>query len=79
VAPSRDSISRFGVIVPKHNHKVVARNLVKRRLRELMRQWVVELPLSRDVLILAGPRAYGATFAKLGAELAAAWRRAAAQ
>ena len=54
-----------GVIVPKYRQTAVARNRVKRRLRELVRQEL--LPHLRDVEIVlrARPEAYGATAAAL--------------
>jgi ribonuclease P protein component len=61
---------RVGIVVPKHRQKVVARNRVKRRLRELVR--ISLLPeLGRvDLLIRAKPEAYGSTFKELTADIA---------
>ena len=61
---------RVGIVVPKHRRKVVARNRVKRRLRELVR--ISLLPeLGRvDLLIRAKPEAYGSTFKELTADIA---------
>jgi ribonuclease P protein component len=62
------------VVVPKHKHTIVERNLVRRRLREIGR--TVVLPALRnsgaafDVLVRARPDAYGASFAQLRDELA---------
>lgn len=67
------SYSRAGVVVPRHRHRIVERNLVKRRLREILRR--VVLPrldaagLSLDVLVRARREAYGASFAELESEL----------
>jgi ribonuclease P protein component len=74
---SRDPLFRIGVIVPKHRHIAVKRNLVKRRLRELVRVARAELPMHGELLVIAGARAYGAGFDALRADLLAVWRRAA--
>jgi ribonuclease P protein component len=72
-AASPASRSRLGVLVPKHRHKIVERNLLKRRLRELGRTRV--LPALRadartvDVMVRARREAYGATMAQLRDEL----------
>ncbi len=65
--------SRVGVVVPKHRHNSVQRNVVKRRLREVLRE--VVLPrLERhsqtlDVLVRARREAYEADFPALVQEL----------
>jgi len=66
-------MSRVGIIVPRHQHSAVDRNLLKRRLRELTR--VHLLPSLRtatvagaggiDIAIRARREAYGATFDQL--------------
>jgi ribonuclease P protein component len=62
------------VVVPKHKHTIVERNLVRRRIREIGRS--VLLPALRnsgaalDVLVRARPEAYGAPFSQLRDELA---------
>jgi ribonuclease P protein component len=64
--------SRLGLIVPKLGRRIVDRNLLKRRLREIGRRQV--LPVldaagrPRDVVIRARSRAYGADYAALAAE-----------
>lgn len=64
---------RFGTIVPKHRHRIVDRNLVRRRLREIGRQ--VVLPGLRgagkdvDVLVRARRNAYGRSYDELKSEL----------
>jgi ribonuclease P protein component len=64
---------RVGVIVPKHRHTIVERNLVKRRLREVLRTDVLprlaEAGVSADVLVRARREAYDASFAELQADL----------
>lgn len=70
---SPESFPRLGLVVPKHRHTIVERNLVKRRLREIGR--VEVLPRLRsagrplDVLIRARKEAYQASFATLHDEL----------
>lgn len=64
---------RFGLVVPKHRRRVVDRNRLRRRLRELGR--VELLPpleaqsLAMDVLIRARAEAYLAPFGVLQAEM----------
>lgn len=66
--------SRVGIIVPKHRRRIVDRNLLRRRLRELVRQEVLPavgswgLP-SRDLILRARPEAYDASFAELCLEI----------
>ena len=60
---------RVGIIVPKYGHNSVERNLVKRRLRELVRLHVLpELPLI-DVVLRATPKAYTRSFDALREEV----------
>ena len=60
-------------MVPRYKRRVVERNLVKRRLREILRQ--VVLPgleareVAPDVLVRARREAYAASFAQLRQEL----------
>ena len=75
VSASPVSRSRWGVVVPKHKQKIVRRNLVKRRLREIGRMHVLP-PLDAsgrhlDLLVRARPEAYQATFEELRDELVA--------
>ena len=57
-------------MVPKHRHKVVERNRVKRRLRELVRTTVLPELGQVDLLIRAKPEAYDSTFSELNADVA---------
>jgi ribonuclease P protein component len=64
---------RVGIIVPRYKHSAVARNRLKRRLRELTRTtWPALLighaPL--DLVVRAAPAAYAAAFEQLAADLA---------
>ncbi|WP_396224814.1 ribonuclease P protein component [Gemmatimonas sp.] len=75
---SLHALSRVGFVVPKYKHSGVARNLVKRRLRELVRLRMLGLlqehpPL--DVVVRVFPSAYDRDFAVLGAELEQAIRQ----
>lgn len=60
-------------MVPRHGHKIVDRNRLKRRLREAARLellpccWDGEARL--DILIQARPQAYDAGFAELANEI----------
>jgi ribonuclease P protein component len=75
VSPSPSAFPRLGVVVPKHKHRIVERNRVKRRLREIGR--TVVLPALRnsgvmlDVLVRARPEAYDAAYDDLRAQLQA--------
>lgn len=61
-------------MVPKHRHRIVDRNRLKRRLREIVRTGT--LPglntggFALDILIRARAEAYDANFQTLRAELA---------
>jgi ribonuclease P protein component len=61
------------VVVPKHRHEIVERNLVKRRLREIGRMEVLpRLDAAErrlDVMVRARPEAYDASFEALREEL----------
>lgn len=67
------SHSRLGVIVPKHRHRIVDRNRLKRRLREIGRREVLPRLRSRgvevDLLVRARRGAYEVGFEELRREL----------
>ena len=75
---------RAGVVVPRYGHRIVERNRVKRRLREVLRRevlpWLSDHGIAVDVLVRARREAYGASFAALREELVgwmkARWSRA---
>ena len=75
VSASPVSRSRWGVVVPKHKQKIVRRNLVKRRLREIGRKEMLPrletAGRGLDLLVRARPEAYQATFEELRDELVA--------
>jgi len=64
---------RVALVVPKHGHKIVERNRLKRRIREsarlelLPRCWDADVGL--DILIRALPQAYDAGFGELRSEI----------
>lgn len=66
--PATES-SRVGFVVPLHGHTAVARNRVKRRLREIVRLMVLPTLACRgqpvDLLVRARPAAYDVSFREL--------------
>jgi len=71
---SEGSEPRVGWVVPKHRHRVVDRNKLKRRLREVSRRELLprlrEGGSSVDLLIRARREAYGVSYQQLRKELA---------
>ena len=61
---------RVGLIVPRFKHSAVARNRVKRRLRELVSLELLPTGLLADVVLRIRPEAYGATYENLAADIA---------
>ena len=61
----------MGIIVPRFQSSAVARNRLRRRLREILRRDVLPLPQlpSIDLVIRAKKVTYAAPFAALRAEL----------
>ena len=66
---------RMGLIVPKFQSSAVARNRLRRRLREIWRRDVQLRQPALDVIIRARREAYSAAFDALRAELLT-WRDA---
>jgi putative membrane protein insertion efficiency factor/ribonuclease P protein component len=62
---SRLSHPRVGFVVPKHGRSAVERNLLKRRLRELVRTLILHRLPVVDLVIHARPSAYRLDFAEL--------------
>lgn len=60
---------RVGLIVPRHRQSAVARNRLKRRLRELTRLRLLPSGLPFDVVLRARPETYAAAFDELGTEI----------
>jgi ribonuclease P protein component len=67
---------RMGLIVPKYQSSAVARNRLRRRLREIWRREVQQAQPAWDLVIRARREAYGAGFDTLRDQVVA-WRRAA--
>lgn len=77
------ALARVGIIVPKHRQSSVARNLVKRRLRELARTRLLPTldalgAASHDtaLVVRAWPSAYGAPFDALARDVERAGEQA---
>jgi ribonuclease P protein component len=66
---------RMGLIVPKFQFSAVARNRLRRRLREIWRRDVQPRQAGGDILIRARREAYQASFDALRGQLLA-WRDA---
>ena len=60
---------RVGFIVPKHKQTSVARNRLKRRLREIVRRRLLPTLPPIDLVVRARPEAYGATYDALETDL----------
>ncbi len=71
-------LSRVGLIVPKYQSTGVARNRLRRRLREVWRREVQGRVPPCDLVVRARREAYRASFAVLRAELLS-WREVAAR
>ena len=67
--PNRAGHARTGIIVPRFQSSAVARNRLRRRLREILRRDVLPQLPPIDLVVRAKRAAYAATFAALRAEL----------
>ena len=67
--PNRANHPRVGVIVPRFQFTAVARNRLRRRLRELLRRELLALLPAIDLVVRTKRSAYAASFAVLRAEL----------
>lgn len=65
----------MGLVVPKYRASGVARNRLRRQLKELWRREVQPVQPSWDLVIRIARQAYAASFAALRADLLA-WRDA---
>jgi ribonuclease P protein component len=67
------SFARVGVVVPRYGNTAVRRNLLKRRLKEALRQELVPrldgAAAARDVLVRARREAYDAEYGDLATQL----------
>jgi ribonuclease P protein component len=61
--------TRIGLIVPRYQQTAVARNRVKRHLRELSRTRVLPADIPVDLVIRIRPEAYRASFLMLAADI----------
>jgi ribonuclease P protein component len=61
---------RIGLVVPRFNHTAVARNKLKRRLRELARLHILPLNMRCDIVFRVRRNAYNARFDMLSKEIA---------
>lgn len=60
---------RLGLIVPRFRHSAVARNRVRRRLKEIWRRDVRPLQPAWDLVVRARRSAYDASFESLRSQL----------
>jgi ribonuclease P protein component len=60
---------RIGLVVPRFKHSAVARNQLKRRLRELARLEMLPTEVIGDVVIRIRPDAYEASFDVLAIDI----------
>jgi len=67
--PTRAHHPRVGIIVPRFQFTAVARNRLRRRLRELLRRELLARVPAIDLVVRAKRSAYAASFAGLRAEL----------
>lgn len=67
--------ARAAIIVPRYQFTAVARNRLRRRLREILRRELLATFRAVDVVVRAKRVAYAATFATLRAELSDAGSR----
>ena len=72
---SLHAFPRVGLVVPKYKHSGVERNLLKRRLRELIRVEVLPGLAPVDLVFKVLPAAYARNFDTLRAEVLQAARR----
>lgn len=72
-SPSPVARSRVGLVVPRYGRRIVDRNLLKRRLREILRKQILPGLRKRgdghDVLVRSRREAYGAGYNELLVEL----------
>jgi len=72
-APNHLTHPRLGLVVPKRGHTAVARNRLRRRLKELWRKELRAGLPALDVVLRGRAESYQASFGELRAELLA-WR-----
>ena len=67
--PNEVGHSRLGLVVPRYGCTAVARNKLKRRLREIARRRLLPRMASFDLVLRPRPTAYRAVFSDLSLEL----------
>ncbi|HRP06848.1 MAG TPA: ribonuclease P protein component [Gemmatimonadales bacterium] len=72
-APNHLPHPRLGLVIPKRGHTAVARNRLRRRLKELWRKELRSQVPALDVVIRGRAESYRASFGELRADLEA-WR-----
>jgi len=70
--PNAHGHPRIGIVVPRFGRSAVARNLLRRRMREILRRDLLGNLPAVDLVVRARRSAYAAKFAVLRAELAGA-------
>ena len=70
-----DGNAKVGFVVSKAVGNAVTRNLVKRRLRAAVAEWMSTLPEGALLVVRALPAAANASFVELGEQLDSALRR----
>jgi ribonuclease P protein component len=73
--PNSQGHARTGIVVPRFGKTAVARNRLRRRVREILRRELLASLPAVDVVVRARLDAYSAAFAELRAELADAAAR----
>lgn len=73
--PNELGTPRLGLSVSRKVGNAVTRNVVRRRLKEVFRAAIGEIPGSLDLVVSARPAAAGASFEELGEEFARALGR----
>lgn len=68
--PNSQGHARAGIVVPRFGETAVARNRLRRRVREILRRELLRTLPAVDLVVRAKPGAYTARFAELRAELA---------
>jgi ribonuclease P protein component len=66
---------RMGIVVPRFGETAVARNRLRRRMREILRRDLIGSLPSVDIVVRANRSAYAARFAELRADLTGATGR----
>ncbi|HYT04470.1 MAG TPA: ribonuclease P protein component [Gemmatimonadales bacterium] len=67
--PNRAGHPRTGIIAPRYQFTAVARNRLRRRLREILRRGALATLPAVDLVVRVKRSAYATTFAVLRAEL----------